>query len=204
MFLSAVARSRWDYRRRQMFDGKLGIWPIVHQVSAKRNSKNRPAAILETKPLNVTKDVYEKFIIEKVVPVIKRKWPRKIQNKIYIQQDNAKPYSEISAKLVALAVAQDGWNIQIRDQPPNSPDMNVPDLVFFNVILSLQAQECTTNIDDLVEDVNEKFKSVSNTFLHGNFITLQTVMIEDFPTTESTISRFLISKRLQLGEKGKL
>ena len=37
MFLSAVARPLWDKRRRQKFDGKLGIWPILHQMSAKRN-----------------------------------------------------------------------------------------------------------------------------------------------------------------------
>ncbi|KAG3154065.1 hypothetical protein PC128_g22450 [Phytophthora cactorum] len=34
MFLAAVARPRYDLRRRTYFDGKLGIWPIVERVQA--------------------------------------------------------------------------------------------------------------------------------------------------------------------------
>lgn len=34
MFLAAVARSRWDARRRREFDGKIGIWPFVEKVLA--------------------------------------------------------------------------------------------------------------------------------------------------------------------------
>ena len=40
MFLTAVARPRWDPHRKTFFDGKIGIWPCIDQVPAQRSSKN--------------------------------------------------------------------------------------------------------------------------------------------------------------------
>jgi hypothetical protein len=41
MFLSAVGRLQFNYGRNQRFNGKLGLWPIAHQVPAQRDSNNR-------------------------------------------------------------------------------------------------------------------------------------------------------------------
>ena len=54
MFLSAVTRPRFDDEKVCMFDGKIGIWPFVHQVAAQRSSIYRPAGTMETKSLPVT------------------------------------------------------------------------------------------------------------------------------------------------------
>ncbi|ETV89236.1 hypothetical protein H257_00592 [Aphanomyces astaci] len=41
MFLAAVARPRFDPHTRRVFDGKIGVWPFVEVVAAKRRSVNR-------------------------------------------------------------------------------------------------------------------------------------------------------------------
>jgi hypothetical protein len=74
-FACAVARPRWDTRANRYFDGKLGIWPFVEKVPAQRGSRNRPRGTLETKLISVTKAVYKQFILNKVLPAIKEKWP---------------------------------------------------------------------------------------------------------------------------------
>ncbi|RHY42087.1 hypothetical protein DYB28_009132 [Aphanomyces astaci] len=40
-FLNAVARPRFDYVRKTMWDGKLGMWLFVAAQPAQRTSKNR-------------------------------------------------------------------------------------------------------------------------------------------------------------------
>ncbi len=92
MFLCAIARPRYDYRKRKMFDGKIGIWPFVERVAAKRSSKNRPAGTIEVKPIVVTREVYREYLTNKVLPAIRDKFPFKRNTKVRIQQDNAKPH----------------------------------------------------------------------------------------------------------------
>lgn len=84
MFLVAVARPRHDTRRNAWFDGKIGCWPFVEQVAAKRKSKNRPAGTVMTTTVNVTGNVYERFLISKLVPALKDKWPGKSIFQLYV------------------------------------------------------------------------------------------------------------------------
>ncbi|CAN0429117.1 unnamed protein product, partial [Discosporangium mesarthrocarpum] len=58
------------------FDGKIGIWPIVDIVLAKRDSKNRKKGTPMMKPAKVNGERYKKFIIEEVIPAIKARMPR--------------------------------------------------------------------------------------------------------------------------------
>ena len=68
MFLAAVARPRFDCSRNKHFDGKIGIFPFAFKEPAKRNSKNRVAGTLETKPiLLVTKELYRRCLIDNVL-----------------------------------------------------------------------------------------------------------------------------------------
>ncbi|ETV74610.1 hypothetical protein H257_10747 [Aphanomyces astaci] len=73
MFLASVARPRYDPHKKGFFDGKIGIWPFVETVIAKRNSPNRPKGTPLIVPESVTADVYRRRIIEKVIPTIKAK-----------------------------------------------------------------------------------------------------------------------------------
>lgn len=97
MFLAAVARPRFDALGNEVFSGKIGIFPLTTLEPAKRSSKNRVRGTLETKPiLSVTKDVTRSWLIEKVLPAIRAKWPQGHEGPIYIQQDNARPHISVN------------------------------------------------------------------------------------------------------------
>ncbi|KAG2913298.1 hypothetical protein PC129_g8854 [Phytophthora cactorum] len=74
MFRAAVARPRDDSNGQVVFDGKIGIWDFTKQKVALRNSVNRPKGTLETKNLStVDRAVYKQYLLEHVIPAIKRK-----------------------------------------------------------------------------------------------------------------------------------
>ncbi|KAK8631061.1 hypothetical protein V6N13_079825 [Hibiscus sabdariffa] len=175
MFMAAVARPRFDEFSNCMFSGKIGIFPFVFKEPARRNSKNRQAGTLETKPiLSVAKDVTRSCLINKVLPAIRAKWPSSSDKRIFIQQDNAKPHIDIDDEQFLQAASLDGFNFQ----PPNSPDLNVLDLGYFRAIQSLQHQESPTTIDELVRAVEKSFSDLSPESLNNVFLTLQSCMIE--------------------------
>ncbi len=180
MFMAAVARPRYDHHRKHRFDGKIGIWPFTYQESAKRNSKNRPKGTLETKAVTcVTKDVVREMIIDKVLPAVRSKWPlRGRGDSVIIQQDNAKPHCTVDDELLVQEMRRDGWDISFRCQPPNSPDMNVLDLGYFNSIQSLQHKKVPRSIDDLVAAVIESFNELQTDTLDDVFLSLQLAMQE--------------------------
>ena len=91
MFLAAVARPQFNDNGECVFDGKIGMWPFVHKVPAKRTSVNQKKGTIETKCLSVTKEVYEDFLVNKVIPAIWDKFPctrSRGKDVIYIQHDN--------------------------------------------------------------------------------------------------------------------
>ncbi len=95
MVLAAFARPRFDPTTNRWFDGKIGCWAFVEYVAAKRSSKNRPKGTIEPKSIKVTRDVYREFLVGKVFPAIKDKWPRSFfassrdrSAPIWVQQDN--------------------------------------------------------------------------------------------------------------------
>ncbi|KAI3665034.1 hypothetical protein L6452_43650 [Arctium lappa] len=179
MFLAAVARPRFDALGNEVFSGKIGIFPLTKMEPAKRSSKNRVAGTLETKPiLSVTKEITRTWLIEKVLPAIRAKWPRDHTGPIFIQQDNAKPHIDVNDIEFLEASSRDGFDIRLCFQPPNSPDLNVLDLGFFRAIQSLQEQEVLSTIDELVSAVQTSFDIMQSHELNNVFLTLQTCMKE--------------------------
>jgi hypothetical protein len=75
MFLCAVARPRYaangDGGKECIFDGKVGLWPFVESVPARRRSINRPQGALVTTSVSCTKERYRAFLMEHVLPSIK-------------------------------------------------------------------------------------------------------------------------------------
>ena len=155
MFLVAVARPRFDDEGNETFSGKIGVWPLVHQVAARRSSVNRPSGTLETKPIgSINREVTRSFYINKVLPAIKQFWPQEhAMETIYIQQDNAPCHISPDDEEFCRAASEGGFDIRLICQPPNSPDLNVLDLGFFSVIQSLQQQEVTRSVDELIKVV---------------------------------------------------
>ncbi|KAH9147093.1 hypothetical protein AeRB84_009211 [Aphanomyces euteiches] len=176
MFLVAVARPRIDQDSGLAFDGKIGCWPFVVQELALRSSRNRPRGTLETKPIAVTGEVYQRYLTDCVLPAIFAKFPKSAASRrIYIQHDNAGPHQAIDKSVIVSLANEFGWDVSMRSQPPNSPDFNVLDLGFFNSIQSLQYQSVVKTIDELIDAVESAFIALPFDTLARTFITLQKV-----------------------------
>ncbi|KAL7125602.1 hypothetical protein ABFS83_14G127700 [Erythranthe nasuta] len=180
MFLAAIARPRFDAHGNETFSGKIGVFPFVTHEPAKRTSVNRVAGTLETKPItSVNKEVIRSYLIEKVLPAIKEKWPREdAGHPIFIQQDNARTHVDRNDELFRRAASQDGFDIRLISQPPNSPDLNILDLGFFSAIQSLQYKEPAKTVDELLAVVQRSFQAFPSTKSNRILITLQSCMIE--------------------------
>ncbi|XP_074271219.1 uncharacterized protein LOC141595145 [Silene latifolia] len=125
MFMCAVSRSKYAENKEVICDGKIGIWPFVMEVPAKRKSKNRTAGTLETKNIeSITKKVTKEMLISNVLPAIKAKWQDNTSKNVLIQQDNARPHITNMDEDFTRHATEDGWNIQLTCQPPNSQDLN--------------------------------------------------------------------------------
>ncbi|GKE14330.1 hypothetical protein Tco_1421907 [Tanacetum coccineum] len=108
MFLAVVARPRFYASCNEVFSGKIGIYPLTTLEPAKHSSKNRVAGTLETKPvLSVTKEITRSWLIQKVLPDIRAKWPRGHTGPIYIQQDNARPHIDVNDSEFLEAASRD-------------------------------------------------------------------------------------------------
>jgi len=71
-------------------------------------------------------------MVNNVMPAIRAKWPREDVNKtIFIQQDNAPSHLKVVDPIFCGAAKQEGFDIRLICQPPNSPDFNILDLGFF-------------------------------------------------------------------------
>ena len=159
MFMAAVARPRYDPAKKAYFDGKIGIWPFVQRDLAKNHSKNRPKGTMVTKPVeNINHAQFQKMLVENVLPAVRQKMPRGCRrHPIFVQQDNARPHGSAPDSALQAELGRDGWQVRIRFQPPNSPDLNVLDLGYFNSIQSLQHQAAPTNIDEPIGAVEKSF-----------------------------------------------
>lgn len=178
MFLVAVARPRFDANTGAWFDGKVGMWPLTTQVPAARASRNRPRGTLVTKTIaSIDTSVYKSFLIDKVLPALVECWPAADRERtVFLQQDNARPHIAVNDLDFLAAVSRTGLDVRLRNQPPNSPELNVLDLGFFTAIQSLQQRIQQRNIDELVGAVETAFRGTSRRALNNVFLTLQTVM----------------------------
>ena len=123
----------------------------------------------------VTAPVYQQWLIEWLLPAIKEKFPLSTRL-IKIQQDNARPHIQPQDPTFLQAAQRLGLNVELVYQPPNSPDLNVLDLGYFNSIQSLQEEEAPTDIDQLVELVEQSYTNLNHHKMNNIFLTLQKVM----------------------------
>ncbi|XP_065877171.1 uncharacterized protein [Euphorbia lathyris] len=206
MFLAAVARPRFDENGNVIFSGKIGLFPLVTQEPAKRTSANRVAGTMETKPItSVNRQVIRRYLIDKVLPAIREKWPREdLRNPIYIQQDNARTHINSNDDEFCIAAKQDGCDIRLMCQPPNSPDLNILDLGFFNAIQALQQQERSDNIDELIGAVIKCFEDFSPVKSNHIFLSLQLCMIEIMKAKGSNKYKIPHINKVMLERQGNL
>jgi hypothetical protein len=173
MFLAAIARPRYNDDGECTFDGKIGMWPFVERKAAQRGSINRPAGTIETKAIGVTRTVYRRMLIDRVVPAIKEKWPD-LNRDIVLQQDGASAHIKADDLEFGITARQGLWNINILTQAPKSPDTNICDLSFFRALQSEQWRSGEENtIDGLIAQVLAAFVRFDARKNDFGFITLQ-------------------------------
>lgn len=128
---------------------------------------------------SIKREDIKEFLIGKVLPRIRERWPQEDFGKtIYIQQDNARTHVDPRDEDFLAAASQHGFDIRLICQPPNSPDLNILDLGYFNAIQTLQHQVCPRTIQELVSAVENSFDEYSTKHVNRIFLTLQSCMQE--------------------------
>ncbi|KAM3343988.1 hypothetical protein P3S68_026078 [Capsicum galapagoense] len=204
--LAATARPRFDSRGNELFSEKIGIYPFITHQAAKRDSVNRVAGTLETKSISsINKAVMRSFLIEKVIPDIKKIWPREDScYPIFIHQDNAKPHIRHKDEEFQQVAQQNGFDIRLIYQPLNSPDLNVLDLEIFNAIQSLQHREAPKTMDELVNAVIKAYELFPTEKINRIFLMLQSCMVEIMQVKGSNKYNILHIKKAMLEKEGQL
>nr|XP_051196688.1 uncharacterized protein LOC127310025 [Lolium perenne] len=179
MFLTLVARPRFDAQGNMTFDGKVGIWAFVIEDVAKYNSKYQTKGDLMLKNLNVTREVMREYLCEKVIPAIVEVWPDDGDvGTIWIQQDNARTHVPPDDPIFQATVKASGLDIRLTFQPPNSPDVNVLDLCFFSSIQSLAFESAPNTLKELIESVEQAYDAYDMNTLAKVYVTLQSVLVQ--------------------------
>ena len=174
MFLCAVVRLRFNTSANSCWDGKLEIWPIGDWEPAQRGSKNRPKGTLIWKNKMVTKVVYRDLLINKLIPAILDKWPRRdrMSRTIYIQQDGAKNHIREDDAEFNNALREQEIDAKLYTQTPNSPDINLLDLGFFQAIQSFN-NALPKNEAELIQSVQDAYENYPRHKLNRMWLTLQ-------------------------------
>lgn len=122
-------------------DEKIGYWPLVEQMTARRASRNLPACNLETKPYFIGRGSYNNRFLTSVIPAVQNEFPRNRSQKIIVQEDNESPqniadYDEI------VAACNEALTANIVFQSTSRPDLNVLDVVLFFHSVSSHSNKC--------------------------------------------------------------
>ncbi|KAG2634225.1 hypothetical protein PVAP13_2NG155506 [Panicum virgatum] len=176
MFFGGQSRPWLNDQNVCVFDGKIGIYAFVTTEPAKRKSPNRPRGTPITKPItSVTRDVIRRYLIDKMLPDIKAKWPAEGRHEtIWIQQDNCRSHIPVDDPEFCAAAQADGWDIRLTCQPANSPDTNVLDLGLFAAIQALfQRSGMPKTIDEIVQKVEAAYWNFPVGRSNRVFLTLQ-------------------------------
>ena len=183
MFLCAIARPQYNNAGTCIFNGKIGMWPFVETRIVRISSHNQPGAgTPETKVMNCDKVTYSRqFMIEKMIPAIRLKWPDRGMNQtVTIQHDGASAHIPENDVEFNQAAKQGVWNICIDTQPAKSPDTNMLGFSFFR---ALQAKQWSlgseTSIDGLIAQVLQAFGEFEPKRIDCEFLTLQTCFLHD-------------------------
>jgi hypothetical protein len=185
MFLCAQARPRWDYSKNQMWDGKIGIWPVGQWQPYVRGEKARQG-LMKWVDVKLTRQKYTELLIEKLLPSIEAKWPkadwRKNGFQVTIQQDGAgahidtdkeskKELDSSAWNAAVAAMADKGMKVRLVTQPPNSPDCNLNDLGFFAALQALYYNEAPNDTKELIGMVMKAYEDFQSEKINRIWLT---------------------------------
>ena len=142
MFLTALARPRFDADGNCVFDGKIAIERVCSLHTAKRDSKHHKKGDQYEKDINMNGAVYIKMMKTQIFPAIIEAFKDcPGVHEVRVQQDGARSHTakrkdgterytvELNAHGATLKP-----KIRIITQPAQSPDTNVCDLAFFRAL----------------------------------------------------------------------
>ena len=117
------------------------------------------------------------MLCDNALPAIHQKFPNLDAN-IRIQQDNAGPHLDPLDTTWREAVESSGVDIEVYNQPANSPDLNINDLGFFRAIESIQQKHHSRVAEELIENVNKAFEAYTANDINKIWVTHQSCMVE--------------------------
>jgi hypothetical protein len=174
MFLCAVARPRYYGNNNQFFfDGKIGIWPIGENRPARNNTVNRLRGTMIWHNMSLDRIMYRNMVINKVLPAIKQKFPVTRGASIIFQQDNAPAHIKPDDAMVLQKLHELHLDLNIVNQPPNSPDTNINDLAFFNALQTMHLKNPSYDSTQLIAAVELAFDRYEPYKIDYSFLTLQ-------------------------------
>ena len=186
MFLCAQARPQQCATTRQMWDGKIGMWPIGYYGVAQRSIHNRPAGTRVWVNETMDHKKYKEMLINCVIPAIAAKWlPSEWNNpnfKIKIQQDGAGGHCHHEDPFLLSSLAELKPNqvlapgkIIFYTQPANSPDLNICDLGLFNGIQSAYYHSAPKDSIEMIDCVLAAYAQYPVNMINRMFVTLMSV-----------------------------
>jgi len=124
MFLATIARPRFDSQKNELSLEKSVYGPFSHKSQLRGIVLNRVGGTIETKPItSVNIQVLKMCLLGNVLPAMMEKWPIEDRgHPIFIQQDNARSHVAPDDEDFRRVASQDGFDIRLMCQPPNSPD----------------------------------------------------------------------------------
>lgn len=184
MFLCAQARPRFNPDGTEIWDGKIGLWPIGEFLPAQRTSAHRPAGTPVWHDHTITKDKYRDLLLTKVFPAIKQKWPRDDWERanciIRVQQDGAKSHVDPTDPLLlqGLQELEIENKVLLYTQPANSPDVNINDLGFFRALQSEYYKSTPGNAREIIQCVQQAYVAYNSNKINRIWLSLMSCLNE--------------------------
>ena len=124
----------------------------------------------------MTKEVYRELLISKLLSAIVEKWPwtDRLSRKIWIQQDGGKSHINTGDDEFKEAIQDQELNTGLYTQAVNSPDVNLLDLGFFQVIQNFN-DAAPKNEEELIASVQHAYTNYPRKRLNRMWLTLQSV-----------------------------
>jgi len=149
------------------FDGKIGVWPLVEKIAAKRKSCLRAKGTLVSTPCSMNAKKYVECYAQSdgIVAEVKKHLYHLNAMGIVVQHDGAAPHTGGGApKAIKDAFAASGLNAKLVQQPAQSPDLNVLDLGLFNGMKSdaNKIKGVGKSVDTCIERMQNAFRDYSS------------------------------------------
>jgi hypothetical protein len=178
MYLGAVAKPRPEHG----FDGKIGLWVIGEEVTAKRSSKYYDKGDVHVVNITMDTDKFIEMCKKDVIPSILKKvtWKHRL---VRVQLDNAGGHGvKRSIDELNAYCKEKKYKIEFFTQPARSPDVNALDLGIWNSMqrqvdwVKYDTQAETSMADRIMANVLSMWESYESQALINIFELLPRIM----------------------------